>query len=412
MKNYADLYNSENDSIALEQRWYVKEEVTRGTLIGPTDADFVFMLTGGSIDYTQPFESSPHRSGRHHTNIIKSKKECAFSFPSFFNIDETLGAASTAEIDPAMRVLFKSLFGKEVTAPNLKYTSGTEPDVTFSLFNVGDKWAFQSRGGFVQGGGFKFPGDGNATVDWSGNAVEAKMVGIGKSTENNTGGNTVTLDVPDEAWRFPVGAMVMLVEANGTTRSTDTPNGVYRTVVTSDPTTGVVLVSGATLTDADGSVTPVYLVYAEPTTPTAINNPVTGLVGSASFAGLDIDCFRNIELNIQNGHELVNYCYGQNALHGRIFVPGSRFTAELTAELNQNELVVEFYNKLQAFQAQVFALTLGSPTGRRLELALPKVFMQPPSFSVPDTGSVPISFKGNAYQSAFDAADEVTLEFK
>lgn len=411
MKNYADLYTSTNDSISLEQRWYLKEETSRGTLIPPLGSDFVFALEGGSVSYTQPFMSSPHRSGRHHTNIIKQKKETSFSFPSYFNIDETLGSASTAEIDPAMRVLFKSLLGKETTSPNLAYTAAKEPDTTFSLFEVGDKWAYQTRGCFVQGANMKFPGDGQATSDWSGNGVEAFMVGIAKSVTDNDAGNVVTVGT-GEGYRFPVGSFVMLVEANGTTRSADTPDGSYRSVtaVSGDDVT----LSGAVLADADGSGmgAPLYLAYAEPVTPAAINNPVTGLIGSASFSGLSIDIFRNIEINIQNNHELVKYAFGKDALAGRLFVPGSRLTAELTAELNQTDKIVEFYNKLQAFQDQNFTMTLGTAGGRRLQVDLPKVFAQPPNFTVPTSGSIPIQFKGIAYQTAFEAADEITVQFK
>jgi len=407
-KNYADLYNSENDSIALDQKFFVVEELVRGTLKGPTGADFIYTLEGGSVSYTQPFISSPHRSGRHHTSIIKQKKDMSFTIPTYFNIDETLGSASTAEIDPAMRVLMTSMFGKEITSPNLEYSTASEPDLTFSLFENGDKWAYQSRGCFVQGANMKFPGDGEATSEWTGMGVEALMVSIGKSVTANSG-NTVTV-ATGEGYRFPVGALVMIIHADGTTRSSDTPDGTYRTVtsVAGD----VVTLSGAVLTDADGTTNPVYLCYAEPATPTAINNPVTGLVGAADFAGLSIDCFRNIEINCQNNHEPVKYCFGSDALHGRLFVPGSRFTAELSATLNQNAPVVEFYNKLQAFQSQDFSLRLGSAAGRRLEISLPKVFMQPPSFSVPASGSIPITFKGNAYQTALDAADEITVDFK
>ena len=72
-KNYASLYASVNDSSALEQSFYVKAETTRGEIIVPAGTDFLYCLPG-SIEYAQPSESSPHRSGRHHTDIIKGKK--------------------------------------------------------------------------------------------------------------------------------------------------------------------------------------------------------------------------------------------------------------------------------------------------------------------------------------------------
>jgi hypothetical protein len=412
MKNYADIYNSTNDAIALEQKWYIKEETTRGTLIAPTDSDFFFTLGGGSIEFSQPFESSPHRSGRHHTNIIKKKKECSFGFSSFFNIDTSLGAASTAEIDPAMRVLFKSLLGKEDTVSGLKYTA-TVPNLTFSLYECGDKFARQARGGFVMGGNMQFPGDGEASVEWSGNAKDALYLGIGKSVTNNTGGNTVTLAAGDgDLFRQAIGGLVMIIEANGTTRSTDTPNGTPRSIVS--VTGDIVLLSGATLADADGSgvSAPVYLAYYEPATATAINDPQTGLVGTASIASIGSVCARSIGINIQNDHELVNYCYGHDALDAPFYVPGSRLTAEVTMELNLNKELLKFFNRVQGFEAQVVEVVLGAAAGRRLDIDMPKVFFPVPSFALPDTGSIPVTFTGNAYQTALEAEDEISVHFK
>jgi len=408
-KNYADIYSSSNDVLALEQRWYAKLETTRGVLALPGNSDFFWTLGGGSISYSQNFESSPHRSGRHHTDIIKKKKETSFSFSTYFNIDESLGAASSAEIDAANRLFFKSLLGKEVTSPNLKYTSELAPDVTFSLFECGDKWARQSPGAFIQGGNMSFPGDGEARVEWSGAAKEAFFVGIGKSTVDNEGGNTVTLQA-GEGDSFRVGAAVMLIKDDGVTRSADTAAGSARTVtaIVGD----VVTLSGAPLADADGSAAPVYLSYYEPSAPSAINNPVTGLVGSMSLAGLSVSSFRSATVNIQNNHEVVNYGFGTDGLASPYFVPGSRLTATVTVETNLNAETIKLFNRIQDFEAQDLSIVLGNSAGRHLEVACPSVKFKVPAFSLPDSGSVPVSFEGDAYQSGLDQADEIAVEFK
>jgi hypothetical protein len=408
-KNYADLYVSTNDSSALEQRFYIKQETTKGDIIAPQNGDFFYTLAGGSIEFSQPFESSPHRSGRHHLDIIKQKKTLSWSLTTFLNIDESLGAASTAEIDQPVRTLFKSLLGKEVTSPNLIYTAATAPDITFSIMEVGDKWARQARGCFVNSGTMTFPGDGQAQVEWSGNGVESILVGLGKSTINNDGGNTITLQ-SGEGKKFPVGSLVMIVEANGTTRSADTPAGTARKVtsVTGD----VVTVNGTALADADGISTPIYLCYYEPAAPAAINNPVTGLVGSISVVGLTMPCFRSATVAMTNDHELVDYCYGEDALAGAIFVPGNRFTATVTVEMNLNDEMVKFFNEIQEFDAKDITVVLGNSAGRHLEVAMPNVKFNVPAFAIPETGSIPVSFEGNAFQTALDAADEVTVEFK
>lgn len=408
-KNFADIYNFTGDSIAVEQAWFVKAESTKGQIIAPGATDFLQVLPGGSPQFQQPFETSPQRSGRHNLDIIKKKKELSWSFSTYFNIDETLGSASSAEVDPAVRALWKSMLGHEDVSAGAVYNSSTPPDTTLSIFNNGDKWSQQSAGCFVQSVKMDLPGDGEAKNEWSGAGKQTLLVGVGKSLANNAA-NTLTLEA-GEGYRFPVGSLIMIIKSNGTTRSTDTPTGSARTVqsVAAD----VLTISGAPLADADGSGlgAPIYVAYYEPSTKTAINNPVTGLVGSMTITGLTNPCFRNASIELANNHELVNYCYGVDSLASPFFVAGSRLTATLTMSMNLNDRIVEFFNKVQAFTAQNVTAVLGSASGRHLSVAMPKVFFPVPAYSVPDSGSIPIEFKGTCYESALDAADEVTVSF-
>lgn len=406
-KDFAAIYASGNDAIALEQKIFLKEETTRGTLVAPTATDVMLANTGASVNFTQPVESSPVRSGRHHTNIIKQKTETTWTLPSFFHIDSSLGSASDAEIDLAYRLLWKSMLGKEAIGP-LTYTSAVAPDTTFSIFNNGDQWALQSPGAFVQGANVTLPGDGDATVEFSGDAKTAYLIGIGKSNISNNTGNTITVQT-GEGKRFVVGGMVMLIEADGTTRSADTPDGSPRTIT--DVTGDVITVDGAVLADADFSVTDGYLCYYEPSTSTGINDPQTGLQGSVTVVGLTTDCVRSVSFNMTNNHEMKNFCYGEAGLGGNLFTPGDRLTVEVGMELNLNHDLVEFLNKVSDFTGEDLTVKLGDPSGRHAEFTLPKVIFPRPEISVPDTGTIPISFTGNAYQSALDAADELTLKF-
>lgn len=407
-KNYATIYASGNDASALEQAFFLKLEASRGTLIAPAATDFLYTLGGGSISFSQPFETSPHRSGRHHTDTIKKKKELTWSFSTFFNINESLGAASSAEIDAAARLLWKSLLGYEDVSAGAVYDTRNAPDLTFTILENGDKWARQASGCFVQGGNINLPGNGEAMVEWSGAGKEAFHVGIAKTQVSNNGGNTITLLAAD-ADRIPVGGLVMLIEADGVTRSADTAAGTARLVTAKAG--AVITVSGAALADADGSAADIYVCYYEPATKTAINNPVTGLVGSFAITGLTSQCLRNGTISIANDHELVDYCFGHDTLDSPLFVPGNRVTIEASVEMNLNHEVLEFFNRVTEFEAQDLTFTLGSATGRRFVAELPKVIFPIPSFSTPETGSIPITFTGNAYQTALDAADELTVSF-
>lgn len=410
-KNYKTIYESGNVSIALEQRFFVKQETTRGELKAPTGADF-FFHTGGSIEHTQPVESSPHKSGRHHNNIIKKKKEASFTISTYFNIDTAQPAAAVAEIDPALRLLWKSMMGAEDVSSGLKFSPAV-PALTFSLFEVADKWARQARGCFIQGANMTFPGDGEATIEWSGACKDALYVGMAKSIEDNNGGQTVTLSVGEGAqFAKAIGGLVMIIKSDGITRSTDTPDGTPRKIVS--VVGDVVTLDGAALADADGSglADEVYLVYYEPTTPVAIDNPQTGLVGSFAVTGYGTFCARSISVNLTNDHELVNYCYGSDSLKAPFYVAGNRMTAVVSFEANWDETMMKLFNSVQNFDGQELTIVLGDAAGRRLQIDIPKVIFAVPSVAIPETGSVPVTFEGNAYQTAFDAGDEISVHYK
>ncbi len=412
-KNYADLYNFTGDSTAVEQRFYLKEETTRGSLLAPTDSDFFFTLQGGTIEFSQPSESSPHRSGRGHVGKIRKKKELSWNIPTYFNIDTSLGSGGATEIDQPIRSLWKNLLGKETVSSGLIYTR-TVPDFTFSLYECGDRWARQARGCFVQQAVARFPGDGESVAEWSGQGKDAIYVGIGKSTTNNSGGNTVTV-LAGDADKFinSVGGLVMIIEADGTTRSADTPNGSPRKITAVSGTT--ITLDGAALADADGSGlnAPVYLCYYEPANPTAINDPVTGLEGSVTIVSLGgYQCVRSAEITINNNHEIRNDCYGEDSAGGSMFVAGDRLTVTTNIEMNLNSDTFKLLKRVTEFEAQDITLVLGAAAGRRLEIEMPKVDFSTPTVNVPETGSIPIPFNdGLALQTGLDTKDEITVSF-
>jgi len=408
-KNYVSIYEGGNDAVALEQKIFIKEESVRGQLALPSGTDFIYH-TGGSVNFSQPTESSPHKSGRHHTNVIKQKTVTSWSLTTLFNIDTTQLAASTTEIDSGVRVLHKSMFGKEdLTGGSPVYTSAEDPSTTFTIMEIGDLWAKQAPGGFVESSNMQFPGDGMATAEWAGNCKTQLLVGIGKSTVDNNAANTFTVE-SGEGYRFPVGSKVMVIKDDNT-KSADTVADSARTVtsVVGD----VVTLDGAVLADADGSVTPVYLVYFEPESPAAINDPQTGLEGSINIAGYGMiaNCVRSFSINGTNNHELQDFCYGEEGLGGPLFVPGGRYTAEISMELNLNQELVAFINSLREFTGEDIDLILGDAAGRHLKIDIPKVIFSIPEVSVPETGTIPVTFTGNANQTALDAADEVTVSY-
>lgn len=412
-KNFASIWASTNDSSALEQKFFLKLETSRGVLTAPTGADFFYTLAGGAIKFARPANSSPIRSGRHNSSVIQEKDTTNWSFPAYVMINEALGSFSTAEIDPAVRVLWKSLLGKEtVSGSALTYDSGNPPDITFSLFETGDLWSNQAPGCFVDAMNLTAPGDGQTQLAWSGMGKTMYRIGVAKSVTDNNAGNDITV-ATSEGKKFEIGGMVMIILANGTTRSADTPDGSPRTVT--NVVGDVVTVSGAVLAAADGSGVgaPVYLTYYEPTTPVAINNPLTGLVGDVTIGGITVGtCVRSFGLNITNNHEAHNFCWGERGLSGPLFTPGGRLNVETTMELNMSHQLLEFIKDLKNFTGVSFDAIIGETTGRRGQFTLPKIPFAIPEIAVPETGSIPVTFTGLAEQTGIDLADEITAAFK
>lgn len=408
-KNYKEIYNRTGDSNSLNQSFYVKEELNKGVLAVPTGDDFLYTLGGSSVNSTQPLESSPHKTGRHNTSVIPSKIETTFTISQFFNIDTALGAASVNEIDAPFRVLMKSAFGVEdVTGGSPVYKVG-DPDINFSIFEVGDMWSKQCRGAFVESANASFPGDGQAQIEFSGNAKDQILIGIAKvATGDYNGGNTVTLETDDGKRMKPEG-LVMLIEADGTTRSDDTPSGSPRTIT--DVTGDVITLSGAALADADASGAELYLCYYEPESPVGINNPIVGLVGSFSLVGLTVDCLRSATINLTNNHELLDFCYGEKGLASGSFAPAGRADVEVSIELNLNHELVEYINGLDELAGDQIQLILGDSSGRHLQVDIPKVIFPVPEIPVPESGSIPITFTALANQTGLDQADEITYSF-
>jgi hypothetical protein len=174
----------------------------------------------------------------------------------------------------------------------------------------------------------------------------------------------------------------------------------------------VITLDGAALADADGAAADVYLSYYEPDAPTGIDNPQTGLEGSFSIDTLAAsDCLRSATISLTNNHELVDYCFGTDALDGPLFVPGGRLEVSVSVELNLNHGLVEMLQKVKQFSGNDIDIVLGDAAGRHLKVDLPRTIFTVPGIETPESGSVPVTFEGLGYQTSLDAADEVTVSY-
>lgn len=409
-KNYSAIYNNTSDSNAIEQRFFIKAEAVNGTFNAPLNTDFLFTLPGGSITAAQPLIDDPQRTGdRQSVGSIAEKRDENWSLELYFNVD-LLAANGNAAIDNAVKTLWRSSLGRTSVGVSSEFIADgvLAPSITMTIMQVLGDTSLQMIGAYVQDFEIQLPGDGQAKATFSGKGGQVKTVGIGKSTVNNTA-NTLTVQ-SGEGWRFPVGSKIMIIMDDGLTLSGDTAAGTFRTVtsVTGD----VLTVDGAVLTDADGSGVgaPIYVVYYEPLAPVAINDPQTGLVGEISSSLLPSGyCFRNLTISGANNHEEVNYCFGSDGLDAPFFIPGGKLTLTVSADLNLSKALVGFYNKIVAKVPVDILAVLGAGTGRRYEFELPKIDFSIPEISVPESGSIPVTFQGMAKQTSAGALDALVV---
>jgi hypothetical protein len=118
-----------------------------------------------------------------------------------------------------------------------------------------------------------------------------------------------------------------------------------------------------------------------------------------------------MSVNCTNNHEPQDFCYGEAGLGGPLFTPGGRLNVEVSLELNLNKDLVGFLNHLRDFSGDEITLILGSATGRHLQIEIPKVIFPVPEIPVPESGTIPVTFTGNALQTGLDAADEITISY-
>ncbi len=413
MKNYRAIYEDQGDASSLEQKWFIKEETIRGVLTAPGNSDYFLAQNGGSIEYTQTIESSEQKSGRHHKTPIEQRETTDWSFTTFCNIDLS-AIDGQSSIDRAIRTLYKNMFGSEsVSGGVIAFDSTIAPQKTFSIFEIADIHSNQVFGAIPEAVNLNFPGDGQPMQEWSGFAKSALLVGIGKSTIDNTGGNTFELE-NGEGELFPVDAYVMIVGSDGVTRLDGTSNGPRQV---EDRQGDTIILSGEPLAASDGSTNAIYLVYWEPENTKAIDNIQTGIGnGEITIAGIDPrageldNSIRSLSINCTNNHERIDYVYGKKGLGDTVFNAAGRLTCELTMEINLNRRLLHYIIGRRKFEGTDINIKLGDLSGRHLSVEIPRFIANVPTIPIPDTGSIPVSFTGNLYQSLIPG-DEITIKF-
>ena len=182
---------------------------------GTDDQDF-FLYTTGGINFSQPVESNPHRTGRFHSDVIKSKKVVEFDMDAMLNMDGNAGDS----LDNAIRLLYESMTGSETVVPStsIDYEQAL-PNFTFSVVKASTIFAEYFTGAYVKDYTLTAPGDSPVTQKFTGMGSDGSIAGIGQLDGAVVSSATVTLvSAPyAHAERFTEGARVMAVDTDGRT---------------------------------------------------------------------------------------------------------------------------------------------------------------------------------------------------
>lgn len=399
MKNYKTIYESSNHSSALSQSCYLVEETDKAVFTPPQDDDLLRHLPGGQITIERPLESSSERSGRHHLSARAGKISTNWQFKTNIHMKKEIGLA------PALETLFRHLLGNK---DGRVYSAKTPPSKTFTLLECSDSWARQAVGAYVDSATIDLPGDGEASVDWQGNARIGYHVGITACDTDNNGGNEITVREPE---RLPVGAAVMILKADGVTRSNDMSELLpFRTVI-SHKENGIIEIDGAKLTDCSGTEKPIYIAYYEPDNPQSFDNPLLGHDGKIEIEGFN-QSVKSLSLAITNNHEKEEGVFGSKGLGPDVYNAVNRLTVEPTSIVNMSHKTLSLINQVAAIKPQAMESILGFDNSLCMKIKLPRVFFNQPGFSVPDEGTTTVELKGTAYQTEINKGDEIEISFQ
>jgi hypothetical protein len=376
-----------------------------GTEAAGTDDQDFFLYTTGGINFNQPAESNPHRTGRFHTGIVKQKKVVEFDMDAMLNMS---GAAGDS-LDNAIRLLYESMTGKETVVPatSIDYEQDL-PNFTFSVVKASTIFAEYFTGCYVKDYTLTAPGDAPVTQKFTGMGSDGSIAGIGQVDGAVVASATVTLNSAPypHAERFSAGARVMHVGADGRTILA----GADGTLLISSVDTALNQVVLSAPIDADDDS---YIVFWHPGAiqQTGRDNIFTDLEGSFKFSSSGNEvCATNIELSLVNDHvDLVN-CFGTDVNEG--FAAGNRATWSLSVTLDLSGENLGDLVQSRQFGGLDGDLIIGDVAGRNLLVDFRKWIVSVPPIDLPENGTTPVTFEGTLYQSQAGSRDPIKLSFR
>jgi len=371
--------------------------------LGVNDQDFLLYTTGGA-KFEQPIETSPHRTERFHSGFIKKKTMSDFDLTTMVNMAGFAGDS----LDTPIRLLLKSVFGKETVSPGVAIDyEQSIPNTYFTLVRASTIFAEYYTGAYCKDFTLTIPGDAPGTMQFTGRCANSSIAGIGLVNGVVVAGTAIILSNAGykHVERFSAGARVMMVAPDGRTITAGADGSLY--IVSENQLTDTVVLSQP-VDAADLS----YLTFWHPGAiqATARDNIYTDLYGGFKFkpTGFPV-CATNISLSCVNDHFDRDNCFGSQGNEGFIAANKMTMTLECTLDLagdNLGDLVQA--RKFGGFTPEIM---IGDGIGRSLMLYAPKWVTNVPAVELPESGTTSYTYSGVLYQSVPGARDPLLMSF-
>lgn len=380
----------QNHALGRNQRVYITDEVTPGTLVKPTGASALKILTS-DIDWRQNRVSrDDSRQTRSLLERITQRKEATWSLEGY------LLPSGTPATEPDIGTILTAAMGADNAGGGSIWVyslSASQVLKTVSLVREMNAAVMEAAlGAWVEQLTFSIPGGDLPKVSVEGGAFDVAHTGT--STLNGApAGAVITVQAAD-ADAFEVNSVVQV--------AADDNGGAGFRVISK---TGAAL----TLEAAPTAVSTDPVVPFVPTEVTA-GNPIAGITGQLDFTpsglGLVTLPITSLELTVKQNVKAINDEAFQDKTTD--LVPMFREVTGTFGLRARKDLIVQLARRKQ-FALHAIAVTVGSGAGTRVKFSLPTVELDATKLEVPEADEATFNLPFVALGASGE--DEVTVTF-
>lgn len=371
--------------------------------VGTNGSDRLDCLSA-KYSYKQEKVVSKSRTGRTAAGTLKRKKMLDGTIESYINIDTSLGSPA---VDTAVDLMIRSILPNKTTdgSTYIKYDLGQPQTVYYSMLSATNIENGALNGCYNKTMEIDLPGDAEGKMRFEFKGRDKKGATIAKTNGVVSSSATITT-VAGEADSVEAGSLVMCVDTDGRTVLYGFDGSLSVSSINSGANQ-IVLSSPVTL--STGS-------FIVPFTPDAFggvggtNAPMVELQGSVSIGGVSVGLARSINVKIDTKVSDFDNIYGTDSNQG--YVVAGQTDVKVKLEIIATPAELRRINKIKNDTNYAVLVTLGSASGRRLEISLPNVVFSVPSVDVPESGEVVIPFEGFAIDTAVGALDCISVSYK